>query len=162
MQAFWEGFEKRAISLKDIGTHIGKAVNTAKATAKSTAKTVAEDVGDVARNSKRHFTTGLGKGVESFGQELGKRTADMVGRGVTRAAKSVSEGGVWKHLQNAGDSLGYFKKKKGLLESAGDAVKAHPYVAGGAGLAGLGGAGYLAGKSGKKSEGDYQYYNPYS
>jgi hypothetical protein len=173
MEAFWEGFEKRSVDwtkvtqpLKNAWGAAKAAVPSVKANMAGVGKQVAADVTKAGKSMKHHTVKGLLKGLEGYASEVGGATAKTVHEHIAHGVKNIPHpSDLWKYLQEVGDSVGAFKKPKGILERAGDAVKAHPYVSAGVGAAGLGGAGYALGSSGGKkpqaSGGDYQYYNPY-
>ena len=169
MEAFWEGFEKRAVNLQPLKNAWGAAkgaIPAVKASLADAGRQAASDVARTGKTMKRHTIKGLLKGLEGYASEVGGSTAKAIHEHIAHGVKNIPHpSDLWKHLQEVGDSFGAFKKSKGVMERAGDAVKAHPVVSAGLGAAGLGGAGYALGSSGgkkpKASEGNYQYYNPY-
>lgn len=173
MEAFWEGFEKRAVNLQPLKNAWGaakgavtNAMPTVKANLAGMGQQAADSVSRTGKSMKRSTIKGLLKGLEGYANEVGGATAKAVHEHIAHGVKNIPHpSDLWKHLQEVGDSFGAFKKSKGVMERAGDVVKAHPIASAGLGAAGLGGAGYALGSSGgkkqKPSEGDYQYYNPY-
>lgn len=190
-QYFWEGFEKRAVNVKGLGQTVVQGAKNLGGKVKSfftdlpqthpglydefgkpmmqAAQGLGQHAADFGHNLKDQAITGFKDNLLSHAKTVGGKTGDYIYQTLEHIGKNLNTDEAWKALQSLGETVGLTKRAPTLLERAGQAVKEHPYLTGGLGMAGAGGIAYGLGRSGGSQpqqhpggQQGYQYYNPYN